>query len=616
MKKKKSCLYLLALLFLLAAVPQLHAEVIATTSLNVKSFPVDRVAQLSVTVQGQRAFSISTPVVEGLLFHHRGQSSRMKFGNGTYFSSATSIFIVEANREGSFTIPPITIESKEGPVVTTPITFVVTAATTNANVQPTSQGGGATTRLRSGDSTEVAFLRVIPRKTESYSGEIVPIEIKVYFREGIQANWNSMPQLKGEGFVLQPLQREPFRSREVVGNSRYSVLTWVSALSGIKEGKHTLSMEIDATLLLRQQQRTQRSRGAFADPFLDDSFFNRFFGAYLEKEVKVASPKLEMTVESLPEIGKPDTFTGAIGNFRLQVKADPLEISKGDPVTLTMTVSGEGNFGRVQAPQLQKQKGWKSYTPSSEFLQDSYENRGKKVFEQALVAKSSRLTEIPAVAFSYFDPESGTYKELISASIPLTMQEIDVAEQQDPVVEKLVNPTTEEAVQITPKKVEQPVPGLAPLQLDAGQMNKQLEPLFTKQWFQVFCAVLLFAICVAIFITIRNVRFAGNPILQRKKSMKQLLEKREQEIEEHLQAKDSRGFLASSRSAIQEQLGLLWNMEAAAITLIDLQKRLPQDSVLCAIFSAAEDSAYSGQELSQQHMQEFATSLKKELTNL
>ena len=352
------------------------------------------------------------------------------------------------------------------------------------------------------------------------------------------------------------------------------------------------------------------------DPFFDDSFFNSFFGSYREKEVKVASPKLEMTVLSLPETGKPDTFSGAIGDFRLQVKAIPLEISKGDPVTLTMTVSGVGNFDRVQVPQLQKQKGWKSYSPSSEFLKDGNVNRGKKVFEQALVAKESNLTEVPAVAFSYFDPESGTYKELVSAPIPIDMQEVEVAEQSVPVPRQAAISSGKEAVQTAPEKVEQLLPGLAPLQLDAGQMNKQLEPLFAKKWFQVFCAVLLLAICGALFITIRKARFAGNPQLQRQKSMKQLLEKREREIEEHLQAADSRGFLVSSRTAIQEQLGLLWNTEAAAITLADLQKRLPQDSVLCTIFNAADESAYSGQELDEQQMLEFATSLKKELTNL
>ncbi len=614
MKQQKFIVYLSALLFLLAVVPSLQAATTATASLNTKSFPLDRAAQLTVSVQGQRSISVQMPVVEGLHFIQRGQSSRMEYINGSYSSSVSTLFLVEANRAGKYTIPAITIKTDDGPVTSNPIHFEVTAVAANVPVQASAQNGRSATRLRSGEAEKVAFLRLIPVKTESYSGEVVPIEIKVYFREGIQANLNSMPQLKGDGFVLQQLQGEPYRSREVVGNSRYSVLTWNSALSGIKEGEHVVSMELDATLLLRQQQRMQRPRSMFGDPFFDDSFFNSFFGSYREKEVKVASPELTMKVLSLPEKGRPNTFTGAIGDFRMKVRAEPLEIAKGDPITLTITVSGEGNFERVQAPKLRKQKGWKTYSPSSEFLKYGNGNRGKKVFEQALVAKDSGLKEVPAVAFSYFDPASGTYKELISAPIPLTMQQNE--EKAAPVRKQTTVPHKKKSTATAVKQVEQVIPGLAPLQLDAGTMNKKLAPLFTRRWFQAFCIILLLVVCVAVSIRLRNARFTNSPQLQRQKSMKELLDKREQEIEKYLQATDSRGFLASCRAAIQEQLGLLWGMEAAAITLADLQNRLPKESVLCTIFNAAEESAYSGQELSKEEMQEFTSSLKKELTNL
>jgi len=620
MKSKRGFFYLLVLLLLLAAASSLHAEVTATATLNVKSFPMDRVAQLTVIVQGQRSAAIPTPLVDGLTFHQRGQSSRMEFVNGDYSTSVSSLFLVEAAHEGSYTIPSIVIESKEGTVATSPIRFTVTAPRSGNTTQVTGQGSsGTTTRLRSGNAAEIAFMQVTPAKMSSYSGEIIPIEIKVYFREGIQANLNSLPQLQGEGFILQQLQREPNRTREVVGNSRYTVLTWSSALSGIKEGTHQLSLEMDATLLLRQQQRVQRPQGMFGDPFFDDSFFNSFFGSYQEKEVKVASPKLELTVKSLPEEGRPDTFTGAIGDFRLHVEADPLEIAKGDPVTLTMTVSGEGNFDRVQTPQLQKAKGWKSYSPSSEFLKDGSENRGKKVFEQALVAKDENLREIPEVAFSYFDPKTESYKELISAAIPLTMLETEHASKADSVQEETAPVST-----ATPKKVEQqetaevakPIPGLAPLHLDPGTMNAELEPLFAKRWFQIVCVILFLVLCVLLIVKLRMARFAANPKLQRQKTMTQLQATREKEIEACLMAGDSRGFLAACRTAIQGQLGLLWETEAAAITLVDLQKRLLPDSVLCQIFSAAEESAYGGQGLTKEQMQQYADALQKEFKKL
>lgn len=598
--KNKYCFLLLLISLLLTAVP-LHAEVTATATLNNHSFPVNRSAQLTINVQGVRASQIHLPEVNGLLFRQRGQSTRMEYVNGAYSASVSSLYQVEATRLGKFTIPPIRVSFKEGEVHTAAIAFEVTDIGTAATTLSSGQGSAATTRLRSGEADEVAFLRVTPAKKTSYNGEVIPVSIKVYFRDGIQANLNSLPQLAGEGFVLQQLAGEPLRTREVVGNSRYTVLTWDFALSGIKEGKHVLSMELDATLLLRQQQR---------DPFNRNSFFGDFFSSYREKEVKVASPKLEMEVLSLPEEGRPENFSGAIGDFRLQVKAQPLEISQGDPITLTMTVSGEGNFDRVQAPQLQKVEGWKTYTASSEFLKDGSDNRGKKVFEQAIVAKGADLTEIPAVMFSYFDTVSGSYKELASSPIPLQVQGVETTLKKEA---ESVQEREEQAVATEEESVQQAIPGLAPLQLDSGNMNQTLEPLFAKKWFQLLCAVLLLAILAAVSMKVRLARLAANPKLQRQQAMKQLLAVREKEIAARLESNDSRGFLAICRSTIQEQLGLLWEAEAAAITLANLQKRLSPDSILLTIFSAAEESAYSGQELSAQQMQDFARELKKEL---
>ena len=601
--KNKCCFLLLLISLLLTAVP-LHAEVTATATLSSRSFPIDRAAQLTINVQGVRASQVHLPVVNGLLFRHRGQSTRMEYVNGAYSAAISSLYQVEATRLGKFTIPPIKVSFKEGEVHTAAIVFEVTDVGTATTTLPSDQGSAATTRLRSGEAEEVAFMRVIPAKNTSYSGEVVPVRIKVYFRDGIQANLNSLPQLAGEGFVLQQLAGEPIRTREVVGNSRYTVLTWDFALSGIKEGKHVLSMELDATLLLRQQQR---------DPFNRNSFFGDFFSSYREKEVKVGSPQLEMEVLSLPEEGRPENFSGAIGNFRLQVKAKPLDISQGDPVTLTMTVSGQGNFDRVQSPQLQKVDGWKTYTASSEFLKDGSDNRGKKVFEQAIVAKAAKITEIPAVTFSYFDPDSGSYQDLVSSPIPLQVQSVETRKMEAEPAQREVRKSEEQSVATEQTSVQQAIPGLAPLQLDSSNMNQNLEPLFAQKWFQGLCAALLLVILVAASLKIRLARLAANPKLQRQQAMKQLLTIREKEIVARLESNDSRGFLAICRATIQEQLGLLWETESAAITLANLQKRLPSDSVLLTIFSAAEESAYSGQELNAQQMQDFARGLKKEL---
>jgi hypothetical protein len=604
-------------LFTFSAVQSVQAATEVAASLNVSSFPLDRAAALTITVTGARSFQPQMPQIEGLRFHQRGQSTRMEIINGAYSASVSSVFLVEALHVGKFTIPAIQVSTNDGTMMTRPINFEVTAPQVATVRTQRQAGASSTTRLRSGEADKVAFLRVTPAKEKSYSGEVVPVQIKVYFRDGIKANLNSLPQLQGEGFVLQQLAREPNQTREIINNTQYTVLTWESALSGIKEGEHKLSVELDATLLLREQRRRAPSHSMFNDPFFGDSFFDNFFGGYREKEVRIASPVLELTVLSLPVEGKPESFSGAIGDFHLGVTASPLEVTLGDPITLTMTVSGHGNFDRVQAPKLRMEKGWKTYTPSSEFLKDGGPGQGKKVFEQALVAKDPALRKIPAVDFSYFDPAAATYKTLTASPIPLQIQGAVMKEvvpslmKQEKVIKK-----EEIKTEDLPQAVVPPMSTLAPLKRTPGTLDQELAPLFARKWFQLLTVLLILLMTTAVVIKVRAARYAKKPRLQRDQAMKHLLVLRLKEIEQALAVNDARGFLAACRRAIQEQLGLVWETEAGAITCADLEKRLSQDSVLLKVFRAADESAYGGQEMSSQQMQEVADGLKKELEGL
>lgn len=606
-----SLVFLLFLLWSFSAVQSVYAAVEVSATLNATSFPLDRAAALTITVTGSRSAKPHLPQVEGLRFHQRGQSTQMNFVNGTYSASVSSVVLVEAFHAGQFVIPAIEVDTNDGTVMTEPVKFEVTDSQTAVR-QAQNQTGSATSRLRSGEADKVAFLRVTPTKEKSYIGEIVPIQIKVYFRSGIKANLNSLPQLQAEGFVLQQLEREPDQTQEIINNSQYNVLTWNSALSGIKEGKHSVSVEIAATLLMPEQRSSPfGGHGIGSDPF-----FNNFFSSYREKEVQVANPVRDMTVLALPLEGKPDNFSGAIGEFQLDVTASPLELAPGDPITLKMTMRGQGNFDRVQAPKLSTEKGWKTYTPASEFLKDGAAGQGKKVFEQALVLKDQSLREIPTVEFSYFDPVKTVYKTLSVDAVPFKLKGVTL-EKVEPLPSKQEVVQQSEATQkIETKNVVPPLANLAPLQLDIGDTDRELTPLFTKKWFQLLAGFLVLALLGTILFKVRAARYANNPRLQQEQAMKHLLLVRLQEVEQTLANNDSRGFLASCKRAIQEQFGLVWETEAGAITYTDLQQRLSSDSSLLPLFRAADESAYGGQGLSSGQMQRFAGALKKELEGL
>ena len=602
-----------------------HGAPTVSASLDARRFSVEQAATLTIIINDAGGTISELPRVDGLDFQQRGRSSQHQIINGALSSSVATLFQVQASRPGTFTIPPIAVTVDGKQLLTEAITFEVTPPAAGVPSLPTPQGGGAAPPSRSGaeaagEKEQMAFLRISPVKEESYPGELLPIEIKAYFRRGLRATLNTHPRLNGDGFVLSESKQEPVQTEEMVGNVPYSVLTWPGTLSGIKEGRHSVSVAIEATLLLPDKRRRGAPMGG--DPFFDNDLFADFFNQQQvqEKKIQIVSKEMTLQVLALPAEGKPADFSGAIGKFSLQVKAQPTDVGPGDPITLTMTVAGSGNFDRVEAPVLSQAEGWKSYSPSVKFTPGMTLGQGSKVFDQAIIARSGDKTAIPPLVFSYFDPEAGKYQALHSDPIPLHMSKAEGSGKSGNVSagsgagDEKATPQKNNGDQQDPPA---PAAGsLAPLHSQMGLLHQGLIPLVNRTGFQLLILALFLLLVGVILFKIRARRLAGNPVLCRQREMAQLLDLRLQEIRKAQEQGNSHDFLAICRRAIQEQLGLLWQTGPAAITLADLRQRLAPDSELIVLFATAENGAYVGNLLSRQEMVEYAEKLEHALRQL
>ena len=102
--------------------------------------------------------------------------------------------------------------------------------------------------------------------------------------------------------------------------------------------------------------------------------------------------------------------------------AKPKTVQVGDPITVTNTISGRGNFDRVNAPVIEDERGWHKYPPSSKFKQDDEVGlSGTKTFETVL-SPNEKKQGLPLLAFSYFDPVKEQYVTLHSEPIPITVE--------------------------------------------------------------------------------------------------------------------------------------------------------------------------------------------------
>lgn len=572
-----------------------------SATISATSFPLDRGITLSVTLNGSRSASVNMPQIDNLIFHRRGQSNQVQMINGSYSSSITSNFIIQATKAGKYTIPPIEVEVDGQVLQTEPLSFEVTSS--SAASGPNSGKADADGGKKSHD--EVAFAIVKGIKDKAYTGEVIPIEIKAYFKNGLRVEIHQLPTLKTDAFIMSPLDQEPLQTAETFNGKSYSVIVWQAMISPIKEGNYDLVLELKTTLLFPQRN----SRSLFNDPFFSDDFFGGMFGGYQRENVTLTTKKQATATLPLPQENRPENFTGAIGEFDFEVEAEPTDIEVGDPITLTMKIAGKGNFDRVTAPPFPTDSNWKTYTPSSKFISGKSNYIGEKVFEQAIVAKTPTIDGIPPLTFSYFDPKQNRYISKSSTQLHLNFKShpLQLPKQPQTVLVPPSSPTTEEQ-----KSTSHLLP-LATIRLEPGSFTSTIQPLFSRTWYLVSAGCSALVLIMVFFAALRKKYLFQNSGLLEKKRVEKLITEKLSMLQQSIDMNNGHDFLQGCRHIIQTQLGMLWQTEPSAITPADLQQKLAPHSTLITIFTAAEQSAYGGGSLTAEEMKTYLELLKKEL---
>ena len=437
------------------------------------SFPQDKAARLTIAVTGtSQNAEIELPEIDNIRLHNRGQSSQFTVINGSISSSISQQYLVQAEKPGTYTIPSIMVIAEGESYSTQPIDFQVTPAGVKPRVY------SSTTDQAAG---EISFIRISEKTGNHFPGEIVPLTIKAYFSQAYRADINSLPSIIGDGVVMSQLQDKPQQTEESVNGRMYHVLIWKTSISGIKVGEHPIHFSLDATLLIPQKSRSMSPFGGssfFNDPFFNNSDLDNFFGSTKRKPIVSVSPEIVFNVLPLPTDTQPANFSGAIGDFDLKVRATPVDVEIGEPLTLTMEISGTGNFDRVVAPVFPDSPDWKTYPPTSEFSEQGSSYTGTKIFEQAIVARNGNISEIPSLSFSYFDPGQKRYITKTSQAIALHLKKSTAPTVTQP--PQVVQSATRQQQSITQSQASSTIVGLAPLHLETGDFHQRIVPLFKK----------------------------------------------------------------------------------------------------------------------------------------
>lgn len=392
-------------LLLLVAVMAHAADVTVRAHLNRTISVIGDPVILQIKIDGGRRVGEPPEIsADGLDIQYAGSSNeanmRVENGNVILDHKRTLSYQIVPQKNGSFTIPAVAIEVDGKSYSTQPVALTV---------QPSSATNGDE------DAEKQTFAEMVVPKKTLYLGESMQVEFRLYVDARIRWQYETLPDLGGEGWAKQKMP-EP-RSDQVERNGReYDLLTFKTLVTPSRAGKLTLG---PSEIQFRARvPRADRSRGAF-DPF--GSIFNDpMFSAM--QDMKAKAPGVEITVKPLPQAGKPADFSGAVGTFQFSAEGIPKQVKIGDPITMKLRVAGKGSFDRVTAPVLSDTAGWRTYPPSSTFQADDPLNfTGAKTFEMAVIPEAKK-TAMPEFQFSYFDPAAEKYVTLKSEPGPLAVE--------------------------------------------------------------------------------------------------------------------------------------------------------------------------------------------------
>ncbi|MDY8138766.1 BatD family protein [Aquimarina sp. 2201CG5-10] len=329
------------------------------------------------------------------------QSISNSWVNGKRSYAKTFSYFLSPTRRGRFTIKQATIEIDGKTFKTLPVTVEVTAAVDKP------KDGSNTDYVASENLHLVAEVS----KSDPYLNEALTVVYKLYVSPRISvSNWRELDSPKYSDFWSQAIDMKQLKieNGEYKGEPYRFVVLRKTVLYPQKTGK--LNIE-PLTLTIAVDVPTNRR----------DIFGGRLYSTVNKT---VAAGNRTINVKPLPEQGKPDDFTGAVGSFEFKVAPNKTELDATESLEAKVVVSGNGNLKLFDLPKLTVPSGLEQYEPEhNERVRTNLTGMGGSISDTyTLVPQYKGKYPIPPVSFSYFDLSTETYKRITSEEIVINVK--------------------------------------------------------------------------------------------------------------------------------------------------------------------------------------------------
>ncbi len=582
MKKPLFALILCFFLFL----PALQAgDVRITANLDKQTAHVDEEIHLTLKVIGQTANlqAPRIPRLEGFDAFYTGRASHITFINGVSTASVEFSYTLIPKKTGALTIGPIEIQVDNQTYQTDPMTVQISgapAAPTRPPVIPQASAPAPSwpsapssqpepEPVVSSENDDNIFVQAWVDRKSIYQNEQVLLTYSLYTRYDTRyEGFDKEPETSGFWIEEFPMERDIERETVKVNGKRYVKADIKKlALFATSPGSYTIQPG-SVKVSIRQEPQNN----SVFDEFFSDSFFSGG-GFFARRENRLLNPPpIQIEIKPLPEKGKPESFQGAVGTFRLSANIDKDQVKQNEPVTLSIVIEGEGNVETINRPKLPDLTGFKTYDAdtNSQLFKTGNVIGGKKTFEIVFIPKDAGTAYIPPLGFSYFDPQKEKYVTLQTPNFPI---KVERSEQTFKMPDELTNKDLfKKQVRLEGK--------------DIRYINERLPKLWPSQileWSERLLkaanVLMLLLLGVLVWKDREERIFSKDQGLKRRKlaraaaiaSMKRL-----KKLTQSQESVDTGIFFVELEKAITQYLADKWNLSTYGITRRDLEDQLRQ----------------------------------------
>lgn len=328
--------------------------------------------------------------------------------NGKRSMSKSFGYTLQPTRQGRLTIGSATITINGQTYESEPVTLEVTAPVQRPN----------DTSVPMIEADESVHLVAQVSKRNPYLNEPITILYKLYFKPELEVrNFNITESPEFKDFWSHNIEIKQYETTtETFKGEQYrSAIIKKMVLYPQKSEKLTLApFVMDVALGVPTNRRD-------------------FFGGrvYSTTNTKVSTGEITIDVKPLPQAGRPDDFSGAVGTFDFIVTTDKTAVRHGESIELDVVVSGKGNLELFSLPKPVVPTALEMYDPiPKKQITVSLSGMSGKVSEKyTIVPQYQGKYIIKPMSFSYFDLSTNSYKTITSEEIPIDMIDGPISNQ-------------------------------------------------------------------------------------------------------------------------------------------------------------------------------------------